>query len=566
MIGAPVFSREIVRHARRPRTYTFQALFLLALVLCVIPNWPGRGQSGAEIADGARRIFEWGGYLQLLLLALLAPAVTANSITEEKTAHTLDLLLLTGTGPFSIVLGKFVSRLYVLLFLLFLTVPILFALLTLGGVAASTLLMEVALLAGFSVFCTALGVFLSTILPRTTSVLVVGYVVLGLILAGPFLIDAVGLGPRGGFLGRPGPQALYAAKISPMYTMDFVFNPTHFSATAETHGWWIAPAWSAGAGLGLVLLSALLLPRAAGVSSALSVRRALDAFDRTTYLLLRPRLLLGRLRGEAAAPGSPGPVESRPVGVQNPIYWKETTVNTIGRFKHWWRINLLLLAGLVGTWIYFGQLNQLGNPEFHKVSVAILAGLIVILTTVIAATTVSREREDGTLILLATTPVDCATYVVGKMHGIARNNVFLVLLPFLHVLVFTVGGVISPWTMIFLLLSIPVAVAASIMQGIFVSLLFPTTLRAIVAAIVLIIGEALLPFVCCLPQFNLPIACYYMVAPASGMQAAGTGGGTSMIVALLLASSFGAGTQLGYTFVVYSLIRSGFDRYIGRAA
>ena len=82
----------------------------------------------------------------------------------------------------------------------------------------------------------------------------------------------------------------------------------------------------------------------------------------------------------------------------------------------------------------------------------------------------------------------------------------------------------------------------------------------------LIIGEALLPFVCCLPQFNLPVACYYMVEPASGLQAAGTSGGTSLIVALLLASTFGAGTQLGYTFVVYSLIRSGFDRYIGRAA
>jgi ABC-type transport system involved in multi-copper enzyme maturation permease subunit len=229
-------------------------------------------------------------------------------------------------------------------------------------------------------------------------------------------------------------------------------------------------------------------------------------------------------------------------------------------------VNLLLLAALVGTWVYFGALNQLGNPEFHRVSVAILAGLIVILTTVIATTTVSREREDGTLILLATTPVDCATYVAGKMLGIARNIVFLVALPFLHVVVFTLGEVISPWTVVFMLLSIPVAAAASIMQGIFVSLLFPSTLRAIVAGIVLIIFEGALPLVCCLPQFNLPLACYYMVAPASGMQAAGTGGGTSMILALLLASSFGAGTQLGYTFVVYSLIRSGFDRYIGRAA
>lgn len=565
MIGAPVFAREVLRHARRPRTYAFQTLFLLALVLCLLPFWPtSAGQSGAQIADTARSIFEWGGYLQLILIALLAPAATANAITEEKSQNTLDLLLLTGMGPFSIVLGKFVSRLYLLVFLLFLTVPLLFALLTLGGVSAGTLLQEVAILGSFAVFAAGTGIFFSTVLPRTTSVLVVGYAALGLVLAAPFLMDAVGAVPAGAF-SRPGPQAMFAAHLSPMYDMAYVFNPTRFSSTAEVGEWWVAPTWCLGVSLGLVLLSGVILPRSTGVASALSLRRALDAFDRTTYLLLRPGQLFKALKGERTQDPE-AQAASRRVGQQNPIYWKETTVNTIGRFKHWWRVNLLLLAGLVGAWIYFGALNKLGDPEFHRVSVAILAGLIVILTTVIAATTVSREREDGTLILLATTPVDCATYVAGKMLGIARNIVFLVALPFLHVVVFTLGDVISPWTVIFLLLSIPVAAAASIMQGIFVSLLFPTTLRAILASIVLIIGEALLPFVCCLPQFNLPVACYYMVEPASGLQAAGTSGGTSLIVALLLASTFGAGTQLGYTFVVYSLIRSGFDRYIGRAA
>ena len=36
---------------------------------------------------------------------------------------------------------------------------------------------------------------------------------------------------------------------------------------------------------------------------------------------------------------------------------------------------------------------------------------------------------------------------------------------------------------------------------------------------------------------------------------------TKMLLALL----FSAGTQIGYIVVVYSLIRSGFDRYIGRS-
>ena len=121
---------------------------------------------------------------------------------------------------------------------------------------------------------------------------------------------------------------------------------------------------------------------------------------------------------------------------------------------------------------------------------------------------------------------------------------------------------------VYLLLSIPLAVIAQITQGIFVSLMFPTTLRAIMGALVLIIIQAALPLVCCLPTFNLPLTSYFMVEPVSGLgsiqQLAGTQ--TNYLTAMLLALVFSAGTQLGYTVVVYSLIRSGFDRYIGRAA
>ena len=67
-------------------------------------------------------MFEFGGYLQVILLALLAPATTANAITLEKDKKTLDVLLLSDAGPFAIVWGKFLSRLFNLAFLLFLAV------------------------------------------------------------------------------------------------------------------------------------------------------------------------------------------------------------------------------------------------------------------------------------------------------------------------------------------------------------------------------------------------------------------------------------------------------------
>lgn len=551
MIGGPVFLREVLAQARRTRTYVFQTIFLGLLVVGLIPFYSNvTTQSGAALAEKARTVFEYGGYLQLLILALIGPSLTANSITEEKGSNTLDLLLLTEAGPWAIVWGKFFSRLYSLLFLLFLTVPLLFALLTLGGVAARSIMITMAVLGGFSVLATGLGVFLSTILRRTPGVLGVSYVVLGLVLG------AVKLGPV-----PPTQQPL----ASPLFDLAYVAHPTWFYPAASiATEWWVAPLWNSVAGLSLVLVAGLALPHARELERMLDLRRALDAFDRATFLLLRPGRLLRRLfRGQAG--DDEVKVEPRPVGTMNPIFWKETNVNTVGRFKTWWRMNLVMLLALLGSYAVFK--DQLSTIEFHKTVAAVVTAFIVLLPTIIAASTVSREREDGTLDLLATTPLDCGTYVKGKVRGIGRNIVFLAALPFVHVGIWIVGGAIDPTTLVFFLLGIPVATAASIVQGIFVSLLFPTTLRAIVAAIVVVTIEAALPLVCCVPSFNLPLMAYYMVEPAEGLTAAlGQGPQASFTLAKLFACLFSAGTHLGFLFVIYSLIRSDFDRYIGRAA
>ncbi|MCO5169900.1 MAG: ABC transporter permease [Planctomycetes bacterium] len=553
MIGGPVFLREVLAQARRPRTYLFQTVFLGALVLGLIPMYSqATGKSGAALAEQARAVFEWGAYLQLIILTLIAPSLVANAITEEKGKNTLDLLLLTEAGPWAIVWGKFCSRLYSLLFLLFLTVPLLFALLTLGGVAARSILITMAILGGFSVLATGLGIFLSTVLKRTPGVLGVSYAVLVAVLAAPKLAQL---------------PAAQQPLVSPLLDLAYVAHPTWYHPTAsQATEWWVAPAWNVVAGLALVLLAGLALPHARELERLLDVRRALDAFDRATFLLLRPGRLLRRLTRRGAAADDDGPrAEPRPIGGMNPIYWKETNVNTVGRFKTWWRMNLAMLLGLIGSYAVFQ--HELSNIEFHKVVAAVVTGFIVLLPTIIAASTVSREREDGTLDLLATTPLDCATYVMGKVRGIGRNIVFLAALPFVHVIIWIVGGVLDPTTLVFFALGIPVATAASIVQGIFVSLLFPTTLRAIVAAIVVVTIEAALPLVCCVPSFNLPLMAYYMVEPAQGLaSAAGQGPQTSFTLAKLFACLFSAGTHLGFLFVIYSLIRSDFDRYIGRAA
>ncbi len=551
MRGGPIVLRELLAQARRPRTYVFQTVFLAALVVALLPAWPALGAagSGARAADRGRMIFEWGAYMQVILLALLAPALTANAVTDEKRTNTLDLLLLTGTGAFAIAWGKFLSRLFNLCYLLFLTTPLLFALLTLGGVDPTWILAVLVVLVAFATFATGLGVLLSTVLPRATGVLLLGYTLLAGLLAAPAIAQAL----HGGGLDPRGPL------VSPLHDLIYLFHPTWFvAAEPRPTRWWIAPLWLSAAGVAMAAVAGLVLPVALEVERLAG--RAIDAFDRATYLALAPRVLLRKLTGQAKAEDAPA--QHRPIGALNPIYWKETNVDTIGRFRTWWRVNLITLLVLTGSWAVFSA--RLGEIRFHQVSISVITALLVLLSTVIAATTVSREREDGTLDLLATTPLECSTYVPGKVRGIARNMGFFLALPFLHVAVWAGAGVVHPATLVYLALGIPVAVAASIVQGILVSLLFPTTLRAIVAAIVVVALEAALPSVCCVPTFNLPLLGFYMVESAVPDPNAATGalagwakGGVVLFSAL---------THLGFLFVLYSLIRSDFDRYVGRGA
>lgn len=542
MIGGAIFRREALAVARRPRTYALQTIFLAGLVAIVIPFWPTEHRDGGTVSDAGRAIFQYGTYLELCLMALLAPTATAGAITVEKSKNTLGLLLITNAGPISIVFGKLLARTAALAFLQALSMPIIFAILTLGGIdarqvgVAFVLLLSVAWLGG------AIGIFLSTVLRRTPMALMGGYVLVAAYMALPALLELGGIFHRMGARGA-GTIDPAAPLASPFFDLMYLFEPHRFVASESFPSrWWVNPALNGAAGLTLALLAGLLLPASREIERAFDLRRSLERLD-----ALLARLMPGGL-GRKVADVRPGPTG-------NPIFWKETTVNTLGRFRYWWRVNAGLTALLgLSYWVFRDLLQDI---HFHQVVCATLSSVLILASTVISANAVAKEREDRTLEVLATTPIDCATYVQGKVRGILRNIIFLLLLPLFHVLVFTVAGPIHVASLI-VLIAFPVAAVVSIQQGILVSLIFPTTLRAILAAILVVVFEATLPFCCCLPSFNLPLLGYFAIA---GDQS----GSRDFGWALIIGTIFSTGAHVGLLLVTYSLIRSGFDRYIGRA-
>ena len=84
--------------------------------------------------------------LQFGMLVLVAPAMTAGSISGERERQTLDLVLVTNTGPVKLVLGKLLESFSFLALLVMCSLPMLSLVLITGGATLAQVLISVAFL------------------------------------------------------------------------------------------------------------------------------------------------------------------------------------------------------------------------------------------------------------------------------------------------------------------------------------------------------------------------------------------------------------------------------------
>ena len=123
----PILLRVVEAGGKRKRDLFVRSGYLALLILVVIFSIVGQGLGGGslgELAKVSARLFQQMSYLQLGLVALLAPIFTAGAITQEKDSQTYDILLATPLTNGQIVLGSLLSRLFFVVALLISGVPI----------------------------------------------------------------------------------------------------------------------------------------------------------------------------------------------------------------------------------------------------------------------------------------------------------------------------------------------------------------------------------------------------------------------------------------------------------
>ncbi|MBI2762685.1 MAG: ABC transporter permease subunit [Chloroflexi bacterium] len=120
-----------------------------------------------QSASIGRGIFISLMYLQTLMIAVLAPASTAGTISGERERQTLDLLAVTPISSLAIVVGKLLSSLTWVFVLILASIPVAALVFVYGGVAPDDLLRGYALLFVTATAFGALGIFFSALVRRS---------------------------------------------------------------------------------------------------------------------------------------------------------------------------------------------------------------------------------------------------------------------------------------------------------------------------------------------------------------------------------------------------------------
>ncbi len=519
----PILLRVVETAGRRRRDLFIRCgylgLLITVVVFSLIGGGAGSGSSLSDLAKTSAVLFQRMSYLQLGLVALLAPIFTASAITQEKDSQTYDILLTTPLTNGQVVLGSLLSRLFFVVALLVSGIPIFSITQIFGGVAISAIVRSFFIAAATAFVTGALATAIAVFKVGTRRTIFSFYLFVVVYLVGLFVLDQVPYFQIPGhqtntqtpchiswFTGLQPFLALRATFHDPAYNPPLLGNLPP-SQQAWPVGWYLSDPAGFYTTVMFFLSFVLVTP-----SIVLLRRLAQSTTSPKTWLLQKFRL-------------SRGDRTRKPRVVwNNPIAWREARTKASAFRASMLRYSFIAL-GLAGALVlvYFfasieapkstqyidtqsvdlnhqlltvytfdgtattlpiqpytsyllngkestldalrGKLsvvavpnNDKANPGWTSITasdlprmlsadnarkyllgvVTIEFAVILLIVTNAAASTVTREKEDGTLDLLLSTPITSRYYIWGKLRGLVSFVLPLVAVPVLSATFFVV--------------------------------------------------------------------------------------------------------------------------------
>ncbi|MCA9297591.1 MAG: ABC transporter permease subunit, partial [Phycisphaerales bacterium] len=316
------------------------------------------------------------------------------------------------------VLGNLFGRLFFVLALLFASLPLFALTQFFGGVPSETVFMSYLIAASAALFVgtTAIALSMSRLVGRRA--VFAFYVSVVSYLAVTGAIDA-GLRGAGLGAGPAGNGVTWMTAINPFLSMRALLSPTSYPT---------APLGS------FTGLRAMFFEGPISTFTLITVIGSIALILAST-LTVRTGGLQSIGRGRIRLRKKPAGVEHRaPRAVwNNPIAWREAAARNATAARIAARWIFVVAGGVFGValiWLF--HVGTLDGGNFRLAILSTIWGEVAVVTLVainMAATAVSREREDGTLDILLTTPITPWAYLSGKMRGLIAYLLPLLAVP-----------------------------------------------------------------------------------------------------------------------------------------
>lgn len=187
-LNNPILFKELrlrMRNKKAPWAISLYLLVLGGIALTFI--YLITGNQAYYSPTGTREIFMMLTILQFALISFVTPGLTAGGISGERERQTLSLLLTTNSTPTKIVIGKWLSSLSFMVFLVFASIPLYGIVFLFGGISPAQLIKVFAFYLISMLALGSFGILFSSIFKRTGVATVVTYGVIFAYTAGTFI-------------------------------------------------------------------------------------------------------------------------------------------------------------------------------------------------------------------------------------------------------------------------------------------------------------------------------------------------------------------------------------------
>jgi hypothetical protein len=286
----PVFHRELKRRASRPKTWWIR----FALVAAAALAWFIALTSGAIIGATGKTLLIAISAIPLLIAALCGVVTTADCLARDKRDRTLELLLFTELHPLEIILHKLLATTAPVFSGLLAIAPLSLIAVIIGGVSGPEALAVGLLTLATALLSASIGMLISSFARSIFTAMLATFCTCALFF-GSSLIPAIqsGASTLTALLNLANPFAL----LHPIF-----FDPLANITAADVIN---TALLSTSAAICLLLLSALVLPRAIKIPTTLAALSGRTLLEHTLTLactLLAPLLVLLSFFVQSAPP------------------------------------------------------------------------------------------------------------------------------------------------------------------------------------------------------------------------------------------------------------------------